>query len=205
MAILAFLGVAVADHGGGSNVTFSPSLLGLSLIYGLQLTGLLQWTIRLTVEVRPGMVAPASPPHDRLPLTESLQTPCYVNQVENNFCAVERLVTFLQLPEEAPEVTAVRPPADWPSAGAIEVQGAKLAYRPGLPLVLKGLDLSIRGGEKIGVCGRTGAGKSSLGQALFRVVELQDGSIVIDGIDIKTLGLNDLRSRLTVIPQDPVR
>lgn len=66
MAILAFLGVAVADHGGESSVTFSPSLLGLSLIYGLQLTGLLQWTIRLTVEVRPGVIVsnPATPPND---------------------------------------------------------------------------------------------------------------------------------------------
>ena len=122
--------------------------------------------------------------------------------MENNFTAVERLVSFLNLPEEAPEeIEATKPPADWPTAGAIEVKGAKLAYRDGLPLVLKGLNLSIRGGEKVGICGRTGAGKSSLGQALFRLVELQDGVIEIDGVDIKTLGLNDLRSRLTVIPQ----
>ena len=121
--------------------------------------------------------------------------------MENNFTAVERLVSFLKLPEEAPEATDIRPPADWPSAGAIEARDVKLAYRPGLPLVLKGLDLSIKGGEKIGICGRTGAGKSSLGQALFRLVELEGGAILIDGVDIKTLGLDDLRSRLTVIPQ----
>lgn len=73
-------------------------------------------------------------------------------------------MSFLKLPEEAPEVTDVRPPADWPSTGAIAVKHATLAYRPGLPLVLKGLNLHIEGGEKVGICGRTGAGKSSLGQ-----------------------------------------
>ncbi len=95
-------------------------------------------------------------------------------------------------------MTDARPPSDLPSRGAIEVEGVKLAYRPGLPLVLKGLDLTVRGGEKVGIVGRTGAGKSSLGQALFRLVELQDGAIRIDGVDIKSIGLDDLRSRLTV-------
>lgn len=79
-----------------------------------------------------------------------------------------------------------------------------MAYRPGLPLVLKDLNLNIKSMEKIGVCGRTGAGKSSIMMALYRLVELSSGSVVIDGTDISNLGLNSLRSRLSIIPQDPI-
>lgn len=77
-------------------------------------------------------------------------------------------------------------------------------YRHNTPLVLKGITLSILGGEKIGVVGRTGSGKSTLIQALFRIVEPSEGKIIIDGIDICTLGLHDLRSRFGIIPQEPV-
>ena len=79
-----------------------------------------------------------------------------------------------------------------------------LKYRPELPDVLKGLSISIRSGEKIGIVGRTGAGKSSIMAALYRLVELTSGSIVIDGIDIASVGLHDLRRGLAIIPQDPV-
>lgn len=177
MLVLAFLGVTLCNLGekNEERIQMSPSILGLALIYTLQLTGLLQWTVRLVVET------------------------------ENSFTAVERLVTFLELPEEAPEVTAVRPPHDWPQHGAIEIENLSLRYRPDLDTILTNLSLSIQAGAKVGVVGRTGAGKSSLGQAIFRMVEAEPGgSIVIDGIDIAKLGLNDLRSRLTVIPQDPV-
>lgn len=80
----------------------------------------------------------------------------------------------------------------------------QVRYRPNTPLVLKGLTLSIYGGEKIGVVGRTGSGKSTLVQVLFRLVEPSAGKIVVDGIDIATLGLHDLRARLGIIPQEPV-
>jgi ABC-type multidrug transport system fused ATPase/permease subunit len=78
-----------------------------------------------------------------------------------------------------------------------------MRYRDGLPLVLKGLTMDVRGGERVGIVGRTGAGKSSIMSALFRLTELSGGSIHIDGIDISTVGLHDLRSRLAIIPQDP--
>lgn len=79
-----------------------------------------------------------------------------------------------------------------------------MRYRPNTPLVLKGITLDIKGGEKVGVVGRTGSGKSTLIQVLFRLVEPSGGKIVIDGIDISTLGLHDLRSRFGIIPQEPV-
>ena len=82
--------------------------------------------------------------------------------------------------------------------------GEQVRYRPNTPLVLKGVTLNIRGGDKIGVVGRTGSGKSTLIQVFFRLVEPSGGRIIIDGIDISTIGLHDLRSRFGIIPQEPV-
>lgn len=82
--------------------------------------------------------------------------------------------------------------------------GGQVRYRPNTPLVLKGISLTIHGGEKIGIVGRTGSGKSTLVQVLFRMVEPASGKIVIDGINICSLGLHDLRSRFGIIPQEPV-
>lgn len=129
-----------------------------------------------------------------------------LTQVENEMNSVERICHYaFGLPEEAPYlITENSPPPSWPERGQITFSHASMAYRPGLPLVLKDLNLNIKPMEKIGVCGRTGAGKSSIMMALYRLVELSSGSVVIDGTDISTLGLNSLRSRLSIIPQDPI-
>ncbi|SCU86403.1 LAFA_0E00540g1_1 [Lachancea sp. 'fantastica'] len=146
-------------------------------------------------------------------LTYVLQLPGLLNsllramtQGENDMNSTERLISYAtELPLEAdyrrPEMS---PPADWPLDGSIDFEGVNLAYRPGLPVVLKNVNLQIGSGEKIGICGRTGAGKSTIMSALYRICELESGKIFIDGIDISTLGLYELRSKLSIIPQDPV-
>lgn len=91
-----------------------------------------------------------------------------------------------------------------PTKGDIDIKGLKVKCRPNTPIILKGITVSISGGEKIGVVGRTGSGKSTLIKALFRLVEPAEGEMIIDGIDICTLGLHDLRSRFGIIPQEPV-
>ena len=95
--------------------------------------------------------------------------------------------------------------AEWPSAGAIEfVDDFSIRYRPGLDLVLKRVNFRVEAGHRIGIVGRTGAGKSSLTTALFRILEAASGVIRVDGVDIATLGLRRLRSNISIIPQDPV-
>lgn len=128
------------------------------------------------------------------------------SDMEAAMVAVERINEYTKLESEGSRKTKVdeKLPARWPSAGEIIFDGALLRYRPELPLVLKGLDLKIPAGSKIGVVGRTGAGKSTLMVALMRIVELDGGKILIDGTDTKTIGLVKLRSSIAVIPQDPV-
>ncbi|KAI4250108.1 MAG: hypothetical protein L6R40_000280 [Gallowayella cf. fulva] len=116
--------------------------------------------------------------------------------------AMERIVEYSRMPIEKQEGTAV--PATWPAEGRLEVQGLVAGYAPDLPPVLKGLSFTVSRNQRIGVVGRTGAGKSSLTLALFRFLEAREGSIIIDGIDISKISLHGLRSRLAIIPQDPV-
>jgi ABC-type multidrug transport system fused ATPase/permease subunit len=123
-------------------------------------------------------------------------------QNEQNMNAVERVLVYTELPPEGDTQTPNDPPASWPEKGEIKFREVELAYREGLPLVLKGINFRVAPGEKIGIVGRTGAGKSSLIQALFRVVELQGGAIEIDGINIRNIGLDVLRGRLALVPQD---
>ncbi|KAG8813820.1 hypothetical protein FRC19_002163 [Serendipita sp. 401] len=122
---------------------------------------------------------------------------------EQEMNAVERLDHYGKLPSEAAPTTSNDPDQRWPDKGAISFKNVDMTYRPGLPLVLHGVSFDVQPGEKIGICGRTGAGKSSMLQALFRIVEIEDGgSIEIDGVDTKKIGLDVLRQRLAVIPQD---
>lgn len=120
--------------------------------------------------------------------------------------AVERLHHYAEeLDVEADAIIPDnRPSEQWPSAGAIKIRNLEMRYRPELPSVLHDLSLDIQGGEKIGVVGRTGAGKSSIMMALFRLVEPTKGTIEIDGVDVSKIGLFDLRTRLAIIPQDPI-
>lgn len=124
-------------------------------------------------------------------------------EVETNIVAVERLEEYTVLPREAEWQVGTVDKA-WPVHGQVEFNNYKIRYREGLDLVIRGISLSVKGGEKIGIVGRTGAGKSSLTLGLFRIVEAAGGEIVIDGLDISKMGLHQLRSRLTIIPQDPV-
>lgn len=152
-----------------------PEFVGLSLSYGLSLNSVLFWAVWMS---------------------------CFI---ENKMVSVERIKQFVNIPCEAEwRIKDCLPVANWPTRGDIEVIDLKVRYRHNTPLVLKGITLSIHGGEKIGVVGRTGSGKSTLIQALFRIVEPSEGKIIIDGVDICTLGLHDLRSRFGIIPQEPV-
>jgi len=119
--------------------------------------------------------------------------------------SLERISEYIALPQEAPHLIPERAPApSWPDLGAISMAGVSFRYRPDLPLVLKDITVDIGAGMKVGIVGRTGAGKSSLISTLLRLVELDSGDIIVDGVNISDIGLADLRSAVAVIPQDPV-
>ncbi|KAF8893222.1 hypothetical protein CPB84DRAFT_1848688 [Gymnopilus junonius] len=123
---------------------------------------------------------------------------------EQVMIALERIKEYSDLPSEPPEFIEPRPPASWPTSGLIQFEKLSVRYAPELPDVLHELTVEIKPGEKIGLIGRTGSGKSTLGLALMRFVEPREGRILIDGLDTSKMGLTDLRRRLTIIPQDPV-
>ncbi|KAF9162910.1 hypothetical protein DFQ26_003118 [Actinomortierella ambigua] len=126
-------------------------------------------------------------------------------QNEMNLNSVERVAEYLDLEEEPPAIIeGHRPPASWPHAGEIVVNNLNMKYAPDTPSVIKNISFHVKAGERVGIVGRTGSGKSTLAISLFRFMDPVEGSITIDGIDITTIGLYDLRSRLTIIPQDPV-
>ena len=129
----------------------------------------------------------------------------YAN-LETAFNAVERIQDYTDnlKHEAAPEDAEMNAPKEWPQNGQIVAKNVSMRYRQELPLVLKNLNFTVKPGEKIGVCGRTGAGKSSLMVSMFRLVEMESGSLEIDGINIQSIPLGDLRSSITIIPQDPV-
>ncbi|KAJ3517873.1 hypothetical protein NLJ89_g222 [Agrocybe chaxingu] len=125
-------------------------------------------------------------------------------QLELDFNSVERVVEYLDVPQEAPAIIEKnRPPAYWPSnSGELVVENLVVQYAPQLPAVLHAISFVVRPSEKIGVVGRTGSGKSTLAMSLLRMVEPTGGKITVDGIDISTLGLEDLRTRITIVSQD---
>lgn len=127
-------------------------------------------------------------------------------EMEGNMVAVDRLHSYATgLESEALEATEI-PDLDpaWPKSGAIEIRDLTITYKPHLPPVIHGINASIRHGEKIAIVGRTGAGKSTILSAIFRLVEPQGGTILIDGVDIRKISLKQLRTRITIVPQDPV-
>ncbi|XP_054797747.1 ABC transporter C family member 3-like [Prosopis cineraria] len=124
--------------------------------------------------------------------------------MENKIISVERIFQYTNIPSEPPLVIEEnRPDRSWPSSGEVHIQDLQVRYAPHLPLVLRGLTCTFNAGGKTGIVGRTGSGKSTLVQTLFRLIEPTYGRILIDGIGIASIGLHDLRSRLSIIPQDP--
>ncbi|XP_060530036.1 multidrug resistance-associated protein 1-like isoform X5 [Cylas formicarius] len=152
-----------------------PGLVGLSITYCLQITQTLNWLVRMT------------------------------SDVETNIVAVERIKEYAEVGQEAPwELPNKNPSITWPETGSVEFKDFSVRYRPELDLVLKRVNFEVKGSEKVGIVGRTGAGKSSLTLSLFRIIEGSEGQISIDGVNVAELGLHTLRSRLTIIPQDAV-
>jgi len=124
--------------------------------------------------------------------------------MEKSIVSVERIKEYQETPQEAPSTTYQDPDETWPESGNVCFENYSTRYRPGLELVLNDISCNILGGEKIGIVGRTGAGKSSITLSLFRIIEAASGRIKIDNVDIAQIGLTRLRSGLTIIPQDPV-
>ncbi|XP_041505751.1 ATP-binding cassette sub-family C member 6 isoform X1 [Microtus oregoni] len=158
-----------------SKAHLSAGLVGFSVSAALQVTQTLQWVVRSWTDL------------------------------ENSMVAVERVQDYTHIPKEAPwrlPTCAARPL--WPTQGQIEFRDFGLRHRPELPLAVRGVSLKIHAGEKVGIVGRTGAGKSSLAWGLLRLQEAAEGDIWIDGVPITHVGLHTLRSRITIIPQDPV-
>ncbi|XP_063535449.1 multidrug resistance-associated protein 1 [Cydia strobilella] len=125
------------------------------------------------------------------------------SEVETNIVAVERIKEYAETQQEAVWTVEKGPGSTWPETGALQLEGLTLGYRAGEP-ALRGVTCAVAPRDKLGIVGRTGAGKSTLTLGLFRIVEAMSGRILIDGIDISTIGLHQLRSRITIIPQDPV-
>ncbi|XP_063510414.1 multidrug resistance-associated protein 1 isoform X7 [Pongo pygmaeus] len=158
-----------------SRHSLSAGLVGLSVSYSLQVTTYLNWLVRMSSEM------------------------------ETNIVAVERLKEYSETEKEAPwQIQETAPPSSWPQVGRVEFRNYCLRYREDLDFVLRHINVTINGGEKVGIVGRTGAGKSSLTLGLFRINESAKGEIIIDGINIAKIGLHDLRFKITIIPQDPV-
>ena len=166
--------VAIFVLNSGGSV--SPSEVGLLLVYALTITNVLNYLVVST------------------------------SDIETNIVAVERIMEYGSLLQEADweSKESQRPPETWPDKGQIKFEKFDMRYREGMDLVLHSISCNIEAGEKVGIVGRTGAGKSSLTLGLFRLVEAAGGKILIDNKDTSLMGLHDLRKQITIIPQDPV-
>lgn len=154
--------------------TIDPGAAGLALSYAITFTQNVLWLVRL-----------------------------YAAN-EQNMNSVERLQEYIDIEQEAPaKIPETAPAANWPSQGSVQFVAYSTSYRPDLDPVLKQVSFRIEGSQKVGIVGRTGAGKSSLALALFRGLEAEKGKILIDDIDIGLIGLQDLREAITIVPQDP--
>ncbi|XP_050728625.1 multidrug resistance-associated protein 1-like isoform X3 [Eriocheir sinensis] len=159
----------------GRRGSISGGVVGLSVTYALSVTQTLNWLVRMT------------------------------SDVETNIVSVERIKEYTETPQEAPwDIPNKKPPKEWPQEGVVMFNKYATRYREGLDLVVKDINVHINSGEKIGIVGRTGAGKSSMTLGLFRIIEAAEGNITIDGVNIGEIGLHDVRGKLTIIPQDPV-
>ncbi|XP_016012515.2 multidrug resistance-associated protein 6 isoform X2 [Rousettus aegyptiacus] len=153
----------------------SAGLVGFSVSTALQVTQTLQWAVRSWTDL------------------------------ESSIVSVERMKDYARTPKEAPwTLPACAARAPWPRGGQIEFRDFGLRHRPELPLAVRGVSFKIHAGEKVGIVGRTGAGKSSLAGGLLRLLEAAEGGVWIDGVPIAHVGLHTLRSRITIIPQDPI-
>ncbi|KAG0152553.1 hypothetical protein CROQUDRAFT_55936 [Cronartium quercuum f. sp. fusiforme G11] len=172
LLIVSAAGLAVGGVVGGA--TLDSGLVGLLMSQALAITQSLNWLVRSATEV------------------------------ETNIVSCERVIEYMGIAPEGlnDKNTNLEPEPDWPTKGEVCFEGVQARYRPELDLVLKSVDFTAKPGEKVGICGRTGAGKSTITLSLFRLIELAGGRITVDGVDISTLSLTGLRSRMSIIPQD---
>ncbi|MBA0761401.1 hypothetical protein Gotri_024053 [Gossypium trilobum] len=170
-------------------IVLSSTALSMTLIYlGPSASGLIGMALSYGLSLNVFLVV-------------SVKNQCFLS---SSVVSVERVEQYMHIPSEAPEVIETnRPTHGWPCLGKVEICNLKVRYRPNAPLVLHGISCIFEGGSKIGIVGRTGSGKTTFISALFRLVEPADGEIIIDNLDICTIGLHDLRSHLGIIPQDP--
>lgn len=155
--------------------SISAGVAALSITYSLNVSQTLNWLVRMSAEF------------------------------ETNVTSAERIEEYCNTPHEAEwSIEKTKPKPDWPDKGHIVLDNYSVKYREELENVLNGIVADIKPGEKIGIVGRTGAGKSTVSLGLFRILEYSTGNIFIDDVDIKQIGLHDLRHKLTIIPQDPV-
>ncbi|RHY76145.1 hypothetical protein DYB30_013503, partial [Aphanomyces astaci] len=140
-----------------------------------------------------------------LQITNHLEGMVWVwSSLETAMVAPERVAEYTNVEQEAPRVIPGSAPSSWPQDGSVRFDRVSFRYKPNDPLVLKDISFDVKSGEKVGIVGRTGAGKSSLTMALFRINELASGTMKIGGVDASSMGVKTLRESMAIIPQNPI-